>query len=132
MRFDRVETGARETGNQIVATEEARMRERCDAARVVDPCEHIHGRRTDSRHERRPPRREKPIEGLRRVGDVSTCDQSTRNPRPARGFRRVVPARLKHGLPVQHDAERFQAIDDLAHAVETAAPLFGKKTGERR
>ncbi len=108
------------------------MRERRDAARLVDPREHIRGRRTDSRHERRLPRREKPIERLRRVGDVSTCDQRTRNPRPARGFRRVVPARLKHGLRVQHDAERLQAIDDLAHAIETAAPLFGKKRGERR
>ena len=52
------------------------------------------------------PRREKPIEGFLRVGDVSARDQGTRNPRTARGFRRVVPARLKHGLRVQDDAER--------------------------
>jgi hypothetical protein len=123
VRLERVETGLHERWNQLVASEQSGMRERRDAAGRVDSREHFRRGWTDSRHKRTLPCGKKPIERFLRVGDVSACDQGSRNPGPAGGFRRVVSARLQHGVCVQDDAERLQAIDHLANALDAPLPL---------
>ena len=91
--LDRVEARYGEHRNPRVAAQQARMRERRDAAGLVNPREHLRGQRRLARHVRRPAAGQPLVERLADVGDVPVLDQRARDPRPPDRFRRVVDAR---------------------------------------
>ena len=109
------------------------MRERRDAAGVVNAREHLFGRRADARHERRPAGRQPALERLGDVRHVPAVDQRARDPRPADGLasNRSSPG-CRIGVRVEHDAVRASRVDHLAHAIDAALALLGEKRLQRR
>ncbi len=105
IRLERIEAGAGERGDQIVASEQSRMCERGDAARRVDSIEDVRRSGADAWNECRLARRKKPVERLSGVSDMPARDQRPSHPWPAGRFRCVVAARLQHGVGVENDSE---------------------------
>ena len=132
VRLERVEAGGDEAPNPFVVADEAWMRQRRDAARLVNALDDFFGRRAPPRDERRPAARKPALERLVGGLDVSARDQRARDPRPPGRYPRIVDRRLQNGVGVEPDAEAGELVDHLPHAIDALAALLGEKRLQRR
>ncbi len=129
--LERIDVRIGEFMEPVVAADQRGMRNRREAAGVVNVANHLFRRCTRPRHVRRPPAREKLIERVVLGGDVAAGHERARNPRPADGFARIVDPRLEDRVGVEVDAEPGEAVNHFPHAVEATTPLFREKVLQR-
>ena len=83
-----------------------RMRQRGDAAGVVNLAEDLVGRGAGPRHEGGPAAAKPPFEGfVWSMRHIARVYQRPGNPRPAGGYRDIVEPGLQDGVGIQIDAE---------------------------
>ena len=118
MRFEGVETRAREIGNQIVAANQAGMRERRDAVGRMNLFEDVARRWTDPRDERRLASLQILVERLTCVRDHAFLDKRAGDPWTPRRLRRIVLARTKDRVDVERDAHVCETLHHLPDAID--------------
>ena len=117
--LDRRQSIVREVRNDVVAFQNARVRQRSDSAGGRDAGDDVGGRTARPFDERRTPFREISIESVSDAPGVPGLDEGRRHERPARRSPGVGTFREDRG-GVDPDAEALESIRD-GH--DAAAPL---------